>query len=43
MLTLATGTLTLKAKELKANATLNTVDGLANNKLVAFKPVTVAR
>ncbi|EJS10577.1 S-layer homology domain-containing protein [Bacillus mycoides] len=39
----ATGTLTLKAKELKANETLNTVDGLANNKLVAFKPVTVAR
>ncbi|MBE7104845.1 S-layer homology domain-containing protein [Bacillus cereus] len=38
----ATGTLTLKAKELKDNATLNTVD-TANNKLVAFKPVTVAR
>ncbi|QWH27334.1 S-layer homology domain-containing protein [Bacillus mycoides] len=38
----ATGTLTLKAKELKDNATLNTVDTAAN-KLVAFKPVTVAR
>ncbi|MEK5200604.1 MULTISPECIES: S-layer homology domain-containing protein [unclassified Bacillus (in: firmicutes)] len=39
---LATGTLTLKTKELKDNATLNTVDTAAN-KLVAFKPVTVAR
>ncbi|MGG1788593.1 S-layer homology domain-containing protein [Bacillus mycoides] len=39
---LATGTLTLKTKELKDNATLNTVD-TADNKLVAFKPVTVAR
>ncbi|MGH0430573.1 S-layer homology domain-containing protein [Bacillus hominis] len=39
---LATGTLTLKAKELKNNDTLNTVDTAAN-KLVAFKPVTVAR
>ena len=38
----ATGTLTLKAKELKDNATLNTVD-TENNKLVAFKPVTVTR
>ncbi|MFE4759525.1 S-layer homology domain-containing protein [Bacillus mycoides] len=38
----ATGTLTLKAKELKNNDTLNTVDTAAN-KLVAFKPVTVAR
>ncbi|MED1381485.1 S-layer protein [Bacillus mycoides] len=38
----ATGTLTLKTKELKDNATLNTVDTAAN-KLVAFKPVTVAR
>ncbi|MEK4095188.1 S-layer homology domain-containing protein [Bacillus sp. FSL E2-0195] len=39
---LATGTLTLKTKEFKDNATLNTVDTAAN-KLVAFKPVTVAR
>ncbi|MGO5010093.1 S-layer homology domain-containing protein [Bacillus wiedmannii] len=38
----ATGTLTLKAKELKDKETLNTVD-TENNKLVAFKPVTVAR
>ncbi|MED1507402.1 S-layer homology domain-containing protein [Bacillus proteolyticus] len=38
----ATGTLTLKAKELKNNETLNTVDTAAN-KLVAFKSVTAAR
>ncbi|WP_425290568.1 hypothetical protein [Bacillus mycoides] len=39
---LATGTVTVKAKELKDNATLNTID-LEGNKLVAFKTVTATR
>ena len=42
MLTLATGTLTLKAKELKEYATLNTVD-TENNNLLLSNTVTVTR
>ncbi|MGG4311457.1 S-layer homology domain-containing protein [Bacillus anthracis] len=39
---LATGTVTVKAKEVEGKVVLNTTD-VENNKLVAFKPVTVAR
>lgn len=41
---LATGTVTVKAKEVDGKVVLNTKDTSANNNaLVAFKPVTVTR